>query len=406
MAQAIQQSVYEQTHPKPPALPAPEQQGPLKAILAHQESLYKYVSWEDPFRTLGSYIALVSLLVGAHYMPLTRWALKAGAYTSGAIWVAEFASRSFGRDTFLSRLRPKPYKKVPEPVLDATLKDIHDFIQYCAVQSQRVLYGEDLKKTFAIFLGFTTMYWLIGAASPFALSLLGLTSLYIAPLVLSPQSREIASAVAHDGASRAKDLANAAADSGKSVIDSGKATVDSGINMASNNMTHVAEQAAKTRDAVVDMSTRAGSVAVDSGKTAIDSTKSLAQSTTAQTVEQSSKARNTIADASTRAAGTTADAGRTAMTRAAEQSDSARDTVTNMSTQAGTTVSNLFGTNTQSARDNSNQVKAGAEQDPNYVVDRKARTIGGSSIPRAGLSTFTESASYPEGRNVTEKVKI
>jgi len=353
MAQAIQQSVYEQTHPKPPALPAPEQHGPLKEILAHQESLYKYISWEDPFRTLGSYIALVSLLVGAHYMPLTRWALKAGAYTLGAIWVAEFASRSFGRDTFLSRLRPKPYKKVPEPVLDATLKDIHDFIQYCAVQSQRVLYGEDLEKTFAIFLGFTAMYWLIGVASPFALSLLGLTSLYIAPLVLSPQSREIASAVAQDGASRAKDVANAAADSSKSVIDSGKATVNSGINMASNNMTHVAEQAAKTRDTVVDMSTRAGSAAVDSGKTAIDSTKSLAQSTTAQ---------------------------------------------------VGTTVSNFFGTNTQSARDNSNQVKAGAEQDPNYVVDRKARTIGDSSIPRASLSTFNESASYLEGRNVTQKV--
>lgn len=360
MAQAIQQSVYEQTHPKPPALPAPEQQGPLKEILAHQESLYKYVSWEDPFRTLGSYIALVSLLVGAHYMPFTRWALKAGAYTFGAVWVAEFASRLFGRDTFLSRLRPKPYKKVPEPVLDATLKDIHDFIQYCAVQSQRVLYGEDLEKTFAIFLGFTAMYWIIGVVSPFALSLLGLTSLYIAPLVLSPQSREIASAVAQDGASRANDLANAAADSGKSLIDSGRATVNSGINMASNNMTHVAEQAVKTRDAVVDTSTRAGSAAVDSGKTAIDSTKSLAQSTAARAAEQSSK--------------------------------------------AGTTVSNVIGTNTERTRDNSNEVKAGVEQDPNYVVDRKARTIGGSSIPRASLSTFNESASYPDGQNLTEKV--
>jgi len=295
MAQAIQQSVYEQTHPKPLALPAPERPGPLKEIFAKQESLYKYVSWEDPFRTIGSYLALVSLVVGAHYMPLTRWALKAGAYTFGAVWVAEFASRAFGRDTFLSRLRPKPYKTVPEPVLDATLKDIHDFVQYCAVQSQRVLYGQDLDKTFAVFLGFTAMYWLIGAASPFALSLLGLTSLYMAPLVLSPKTREIAGAVAQDGASLAKDLANSAADSGKSAVESGKATLNSGyengkatldsglesgkttlnsgyengkatlnsglessmatansgINMASNTMTQVADQAAKARDTLV-----------------------------------------------------------------------------------------------------------------------------------------------------------
>ena len=365
MAQAIQQSVSEQTHPKLPALPAPEQKGPLKEILAHQESLYKYVSWEDPIRTLGSYIALVSLLVGAHYMPLTRWALKAGAYTFGAIWVAEFASRSFGRDTFLSRLRPKPYKRVPEPVLDATLNDIRDFIQYCAVQSQRVLYGQDLEKTFAVFLGCIAMYWLIGVASPFALSLLGLTSLYIAPLAFSPQSREMASAVAQDGASRAKDLANAAADSGKS---------------------------------------------------AIDSTKSLAQNAAAQAAEQSSKARSTIVDASTRAAGTAADASRTAVdsgtnlahntaTRASGQSARARDTVANMSTQAGATVSNVLGTNTRSARGDSDQVKAGAEQDPNYVVDRTARTMGGSSIPRASLSTFDESAMHPEGRTVAEKAR-
>ena len=113
------------------------------------------------------------------------------------------------------------------------------------------------------FLGFTAMYWLIGMASPFALSLLGLTSLYLAPLVLSPQSRELASAVAQDGASAVKDLANAAADGGKSVIDSGKATVNNGINMTSNmasnmtsNMTgnttaQVEEQPMKARDTVV-----------------------------------------------------------------------------------------------------------------------------------------------------------
>ena len=40
----------------------------------------------------------------------------------------------------------------------------------------------------------------------------------------------------------------------------------------------------------------------------------------------------------------------------------------------------------------------------NYIVDRKAPTIGGSSIPRASLRTSNESASYPEGRSVTEKL--
>lgn len=289
MAQAIQQSVYEQTHPKPLALPAPERPGPLKEILAKQESLYKYVSWEDPLRTIGSYIALVSLLVGAHYMPLTRWALKAGVYIFGAVCVTEFANRAFGPDTFLSRLRPKPYKKVPEPVLDATLKDIHDFVQYCAVSSQRVLYGEDLNKTFAVFLGFTAMYWLIGVASPFALSLIGVTSLYIAPLVLSPQSRELAGAVAQDGAVLAKDLANAAAESGKSAIESGKSAMESGKATVNSGL----QKGKETVNSGLGGGKAIVNNGLDSGKAKVNSGINMASNTATQVADQAARARGT-----------------------------------------------------------------------------------------------------------------
>ena len=64
--------------------------------------------------------------------------------------VTEFASRSFSTDSLSTRLRPKDYKKIPEPALNATLKDIHDFIQYAVVQAQRIVFGQDLDKTFAV----------------------------------------------------------------------------------------------------------------------------------------------------------------------------------------------------------------------------------------------------------------
>ncbi|KAL6406055.1 cwl1 [Ilyonectria robusta] len=64
--------------------------------------------------------------------------------------VTEFASRSFGPNTFLARLRPKEYQKVPESTLNATLKDIHDLVQYAVVQVQRIIFGQDLDKTFAV----------------------------------------------------------------------------------------------------------------------------------------------------------------------------------------------------------------------------------------------------------------
>lgn len=64
--------------------------------------------------------------------------------------VAEFAGRSFGPNNFVSRMRPKQYKTFPESTLNATLKDIHDFIQYAAVKAQKVMFAEDLEKTFSV----------------------------------------------------------------------------------------------------------------------------------------------------------------------------------------------------------------------------------------------------------------
>lgn len=64
--------------------------------------------------------------------------------------LAEFAGRSFGPNNFVSRMRPKQYKTVPESTLNATLKDVHDLIQYAVVQAQKVIFAEDLEKTFAV----------------------------------------------------------------------------------------------------------------------------------------------------------------------------------------------------------------------------------------------------------------
>ncbi|KAF9785585.1 hypothetical protein IL306_005599 [Fusarium sp. DS 682] len=186
---------------------------------AHQDSLYKYINWEDPVRTLGSYLVALSILVGTHYLPLTQLTIKVGAVVCGIISLAEFVSRTFGPKTFLSRLRPKEYKTIPEPILNATLRDIHDFIQYSVVQVQKVIFGQDLGKTFAASLGFTAMFWLMKVASPFSLAVLGLSALYIAPLINSPQGRTIA----QDATARGKELASAGNEKGNTRAGDGKA---------------------------------------------------------------------------------------------------------------------------------------------------------------------------------------
>ncbi|KAK5239325.1 hypothetical protein LTS06_012832, partial [Exophiala xenobiotica] len=53
---------------------------------------------------------------------------------SSVVSVAEFASKSFGPGSLSTRLGPKEYKMVPEAILNAVLKDIHNLTQFAVVQ--------------------------------------------------------------------------------------------------------------------------------------------------------------------------------------------------------------------------------------------------------------------------------
>ncbi|EMD65668.1 hypothetical protein COCSADRAFT_308274 [Bipolaris sorokiniana ND90Pr] len=232
IASTIQHALEENAHPTQP------QPGPLKQIIAHQESLYQYINWNDPTRTLGSYIGVLSLLFGAHYLPLTQIALKGGVTALGLVSVTESASRMLGNRSLSAQLRPKEYKTFPEPTLNATLKDIHDFVQYAAVQAQKIIFGQDLQKTFASFLGLTALYWLVKAVPPFWLAVLAVTSVYAAPLIASPRSRkmareagtnaqELAAAATHNGRMLAHDASTGAQKLANTVTETSRAATNS-----------------------------------------------------------------------------------------------------------------------------------------------------------------------------------
>ncbi|KAH6872077.1 Reticulon-domain-containing protein [Thelonectria olida] len=295
LASAIQQSLDDKTHSGDHG--GQRDTGPLKEIIAHQDSLYKYLSWEDPVRTLGSYLGLLSFLFGIHYLPLTQLALKSGAVTLGVISLTESAGRVFGPNTFFAHLRPKEYKKIPESTLNATLKDIHDLIQYAAVQVQRIILGQDLDQTFAAFLGFTALYWLIKVISPFGLAVLGLTSLYIAPLVTSTRGRE----VARDAKLRSEELANAATDKGVSLAQDGKAKAaelshkarDSGIDMGRR----VEDLAYGGKEKAADLSTQAMNTASNVSSTIAETARKLPEMGSNAINQTSGTVKSAVSDA-------------------------------------------------------------------------------------------------------------
>ncbi|KAI9147190.1 hypothetical protein HJFPF1_13223 [Paramyrothecium foliicola] len=228
-----------------------EHSGPLKQMV-NPDSLYKYTNWEDPARTIGSYVFIMSALLGAHYLPLTQTALKVGATTLGVAATVEYAHRSFTDNTILARLRPKEYKKIPEPVLNDTLKDIHDLVQYLVVEAQKVILGQDLERTFAGFISLSALYWLVKMLSPFALVLLSVTMLYIAPLARTPRGRE----VMEDARIRATNLGNAALENSQALANDGKAKAS--------------ELTTKAQETAADAKRRAGELAQSGSQSAAD----------------------------------------------------------------------------------------------------------------------------------------
>jgi len=213
--------------------------GPLKEMIAQQDSLYKYISWENPARTIGSYFAALGFMLAVHHMHLTQLTLKTMAIGLGVMSMAEFAGRSFGPNNFVSRMRPRQYKTVPESTLNATLKDIHDFIQYAVVQAQKILFAEDLEKTFGAFVVTGSLYFLTQFMSPFGIAILGLTTIYTIPLVTSPRGRGIA----RDGMARAQEISNTAVDQASSLAQDTKGTMANISSMAQDTAGDVRRRA-------------------------------------------------------------------------------------------------------------------------------------------------------------------
>lgn len=254
--QNIRVSIAKVPDPTSAADSSTDSSNSLKDIV-NPDSLYKYTSWEDPARTIGSYVGIMTVLLGAHYLPLTQAALKVGATTLGVAATVEYVHRSFTSNTILARLRPKEYKKIPEPVLNDTLKDVHDLVQRLVVEAQKIILGQDLGRTFVGFIGLSALYWLVKVLSPFALVLLSVTMLYIAPLLQSRRGRE----VIEDATHRAADLGNVALENSQALAKDGKVKA--------------AELYSKAQETAADTKRRVEELAQSGGQTAADMSSQL-----------------------------------------------------------------------------------------------------------------------------------
>lgn len=105
------------------------------------------------------------------------------ANNTQAAAAAELAGKTIISQGLASSIRPKKYYTIPRESLETSLEDVEQFINFFVIEFQRVLFVENLARTIAAFLAALVSYWLIKFVPLWGLSLIGVTVIYLTPLI-------------------------------------------------------------------------------------------------------------------------------------------------------------------------------------------------------------------------------
>lgn len=152
--------------------------------LTHYHSMfYNLLSWENPRATAIAFTLNVALIFAARYLDAVRYFLKLTFMVLGATGSAEVLGKTVFSNGFVSQLRPRQYYTLPKEAIDRVLDDFHELLNFFVIESQRILFAENVAKTVAAALSALTAFLLYKIVPFWGLSLIGTSVLYLVPLV-------------------------------------------------------------------------------------------------------------------------------------------------------------------------------------------------------------------------------
>ena len=126
---------------------------------------------------------------------------------------AEVAGKLVLSQGLTSSFRPKQYYTIPREFLESSLEDVEQLINFFVIEFQRVLFAENVTITIAAFVAAFLSYWLIKVVPLWGLTLIGVSCIYLGPLIYMTNQELIdhhlknASDVVNTQTSQIKDLA-------------------------------------------------------------------------------------------------------------------------------------------------------------------------------------------------------
>lgn len=152
--------------------------------LTHYHSLfYRLLSWKNPRATAISFAFTIVFIFAARYLNVIRYIFKAVYLTLGTTAAAEVAGQATLGKGLTSQFRPRKYFTIPKASLERLLDDVEQFINFFVIESQRIVFAENVYATVAAFFASLISYFLIKFVPLWGLTLIATTVAYLGPLV-------------------------------------------------------------------------------------------------------------------------------------------------------------------------------------------------------------------------------
>lgn len=111
---------------------------------------YRLLSWKNPRATGIAFAATVIFIFAARYLNIIRYSLKLLYVVLGTTATAEVAGHlAFGRG-LTSQFRPRQYFTIPKASLERLLDDVEQLINFFVIESQRIVFAENVYATGAV----------------------------------------------------------------------------------------------------------------------------------------------------------------------------------------------------------------------------------------------------------------
>jgi ABC-type multidrug transport system fused ATPase/permease subunit len=144
---------------------------------------YRLLSWKNPRATGIAFAGTVVFIFAARYLNLIRYIFKTSYMVLGATAAAEIAGQmAIGRG-LTSQFRPRQYFTIPKASLERLTDDFEQLINFFVIESQRIVFAENVYVTVAAFFASLLSYFLIKFVPLWGLALISTFITFLGPLI-------------------------------------------------------------------------------------------------------------------------------------------------------------------------------------------------------------------------------